>query len=92
MTLQTMGVELEAVQTALSLEQALAMLGLDVRRAVEEDERQAVRALSDEEDEAERPRSARDDGRGRRRAPRRRGEATVRAAARPKRKLRFADT
>src|ERR1700759_521295 len=30
MTLQTMGVELEAVQTALSLEQALTMLGLAV--------------------------------------------------------------
>jgi rsbT antagonist protein RsbS len=31
MTLQTMGVELEAVRTALSLEQALTMLGLSVR-------------------------------------------------------------
>ena len=36
MTLQTMGVELEAVQTALSLEQALTMLGLSVREAGEE--------------------------------------------------------
>jgi rsbT antagonist protein RsbS len=38
MTLQTMGVELEAVRTALSLEQALTMLGLDVREADEEGE------------------------------------------------------
>src|SRR6185369_11834724 len=35
MTLQTMGVELNSVRTALSLEQALAMLGLDVRRVEE---------------------------------------------------------
>jgi rsbT antagonist protein RsbS len=47
MTLQTMGVELEAVRTALSLEQALAMLGLDVHRAEDEDQRRA----SDEDDE-----------------------------------------
>lgn len=33
MTLQTMGVELEAVRTALSLEQALTMLGLVVRES-----------------------------------------------------------
>lgn len=38
MTLQTMGVELEAVRTALSLEQALTMLGLSVREADEDDE------------------------------------------------------
>jgi rsbT antagonist protein RsbS len=36
MTLQTMGVELEAVRTALSLEQALTMLGLEVREASED--------------------------------------------------------
>ncbi|MFT3768490.1 MAG: STAS domain-containing protein [Minicystis sp.] len=36
MTLQTMGVELEAVRTALSLEQALTMLGLEVNEAGEE--------------------------------------------------------
>jgi rsbT antagonist protein RsbS len=36
MTLQTMGVELHAVRTALSLEQALGMLGLEVRRAEED--------------------------------------------------------
>jgi rsbT antagonist protein RsbS len=48
MTLQTMGVELEAVRTALSLEQALAMLGLDVHRAEEEDAR---RGQNEEDDE-----------------------------------------
>ncbi len=37
MTLQTMGVELQSVRTALSLEQALGMLGLEARRA-EDDE------------------------------------------------------
>lgn len=37
MTLQTMGVELEAVGTALSLEQALGMLGLVVQEADEDD-------------------------------------------------------
>lgn len=38
MTLQTMGVELEAVRTALTLEQALTMLGLSVREADEDEE------------------------------------------------------
>jgi len=38
MTLQTMGVELEAVRTALSLEQALTMLGLEVRESDEDDD------------------------------------------------------
>ncbi|WP_437603537.1 STAS domain-containing protein [Sorangium sp. So ce590] len=38
MTLQAMGVELEAVKTALTLEQALTMLGLEVRRAEARDE------------------------------------------------------
>lgn len=33
MTLQAMGVELASIRTALTLEQALTMLGLDVRRA-----------------------------------------------------------
>ena len=37
MTLQTMGVELDSVGTALSLEQALTMLGLEVREAEDED-------------------------------------------------------
>jgi rsbT antagonist protein RsbS len=50
MTLQTMGVELESVRTALSLEQALAMLGLDVRR-VEDDERSRYRRPEWEEEE-----------------------------------------
>jgi len=45
MTLQTMGVELVSVRTALTLEQALAMLGLDVQRAEEADERDADRDL-----------------------------------------------
>ncbi len=38
MTLQTMGVELEAVRTALSLEQALTMLGLEVGEADDDGE------------------------------------------------------
>ena len=38
MTLQTMGVELEAVQTALTLEDALGMLGLEVHDADDEAE------------------------------------------------------
>jgi rsbT antagonist protein RsbS len=38
MTLQTMGVELQSVRTALSLEQALGMLGLEARRAEEDEE------------------------------------------------------
>src|SRR6185503_5228150 len=37
MTLQAMGVELDAVRTALTLEQALTMLGLEVRRAEDND-------------------------------------------------------
>jgi rsbT antagonist protein RsbS len=84
MTLQTMGVELEAVQTALSLEQALAMLGLDVRRAEVEDEQQAERDLWDDEEEDDRLRG-RDDARGGR-------PASGDGPAVGKRKLRFADT
>jgi rsbT antagonist protein RsbS len=38
MTLQAMGVEFEDVRTALTLEQALTMLGLEVRRAEDDDE------------------------------------------------------
>jgi rsbT antagonist protein RsbS len=45
MTLQTMGVELVGVQTALSLEEALSTLGLDVRDTLEDDE--------DDDDDAE---------------------------------------
>jgi rsbT antagonist protein RsbS len=71
MTLQTMGVELESVRTALSLEQALAMLGLDVRR-VEEDERSPFRRRDEWDDDDDpreepglpRPGSARGGGRG----------------------------
>jgi rsbT antagonist protein RsbS len=43
MTLQTMGVELQAVRTALSLEQALTMLGLEVREADDEEEEDGAR-------------------------------------------------
>jgi rsbT antagonist protein RsbS len=88
MTLQTMGVELESVQTALSLEQALAMLGLDVRRAEEDDERNADRDLWEEDEEAaERPR-LRDEGPGRGG----RGAGPGEGSAAPKRRFRFADT
>ena len=56
MTLQAMGVALDAVQTALTLEQALTMLGLEVRR-VEDDERDDELILADDE-ALERPASA----------------------------------
>ena len=48
MTLQAMGVALDAVQTALTLEQALTMLGLEVRRA-EDDENDDDMILDDEQ-------------------------------------------
>ena len=48
MTLQAMGVALDAVQTALTLEQALTMLGLEVRRA-EDDEKDDELILADGE-------------------------------------------
>ncbi|WP_044988579.1 STAS domain-containing protein [Sorangium cellulosum] len=54
MTLQAMGVELEAVKTALTLEQALTMLGLEVRRAEardEDDEDDDDDLFDDEDDE-----------------------------------------
>ncbi|WP_437492995.1 STAS domain-containing protein [Sorangium sp. So ce1014] len=53
MTLQAMGVELEAVKTALTLEQALTMLGLEVRRAEarDEDDDDDDDLFDDEEDE-----------------------------------------
>jgi rsbT antagonist protein RsbS len=82
MTLQTMGVELESVQTALSLEQALAMLGLDVRRAEEEDEDEGGDLWEDDNDRA---RGRDEPARGGRGGP---GEA----AGPAKRRLRFADT
>lgn len=47
MTLQTMGVELNAVRTALSLEQALTMLGLEVRESKEEEEAEAEAEAED---------------------------------------------
>src|SRR5208282_1219439 len=91
MTLQTMGVELESVQTALTLEQALAMLGLDVLRAEEEDERNADRDLWDEDDgpgERAFKQDLRDEplGRGSK------GGGPNDPGASPRRRLRFADT
>src|SRR4051812_26624863 len=85
MTLQTMGVELESVRTALSLEQALAMLGLDVRRA-EETEPRGRDGLDDWQDDDEQDR-ARDDP-----APRARGpEGGDPRLSGQKRRVRFAD-
>lgn len=57
MTLQTMGVELEAVRTALTLEQALTMLGLEVKRAEADDEEG-----EDEEEEPARSKGSSGDG------------------------------
>ncbi|WP_437627468.1 STAS domain-containing protein [Sorangium sp. So ce1151] len=54
MTLQAMGVELAAVKTALTLEQALTMLGLEVRRAEardEDDDEDDDDLFDDEDDE-----------------------------------------
>ncbi|AKT40821.1 STAS domain-containing protein [Chondromyces crocatus] len=56
MTLQAMGVELAAVRTALTLEQALTMLGLEVRRA-EDGERDEEPPRAQQEDPAARPRA-----------------------------------
>jgi rsbT antagonist protein RsbS len=84
MTLQTMGVELESVRTALSLEQALAMLGLDVRRV---EEQGAESEWEEEEEEAELARP-REEALAR---PRGAAEATERPAG-PKRRFRFADS
>jgi rsbT antagonist protein RsbS len=59
MTLQTMGVELVAVRTALSLEQALTMLGLEVREASEgedEEEGGSRRSLPPSRNKKPRPR------------------------------------
>ncbi|XYI03270.1 STAS domain-containing protein [Sorangium sp. So ce1128] len=56
MTLQAMGVELAAVKTALTLEQALTMLGLEVRRAEardEDDDEDDDDLFDDEDDEDE---------------------------------------
>ncbi len=92
MTLQTMGVELESVRTALSLEQALAMLGLDVRRA---EESEASPFALDPWSEGDDQDLGRDDlgpsagpaARGRMPLP---SEGADRGAA-PKRRFRFAD-
>ncbi len=83
MTLQTMGVELESVRTALSLEQALAMLGLDVRRVEEADEPSRDPWEDDDPDDAERARPG--DARGK-------GPAGLAQIVEPKRRLRFADS
>ena len=86
MTLQTMGVELQSVRTALSLEQALAMLGLDVRR-VEDGEEQGRDGWHDEgPDDAERARS-RDGG-----LARGAGQAGPSQGFEQRRRLRFADS
>ena len=87
MTLQTMGVELESVQTALSLEQALAMLGLDVHRVEEEEERSRDRDLWDDDDADERPRP-RDDAHGRAQ----KGGSPANPDDPPRRRFRFADS
>jgi rsbT antagonist protein RsbS len=85
MTLQTMGVELVSVQTALTLEQALAMLGLDVHRAEEVDEREADRDLwAEDGGELER-----DGGRAAGRPGASEGLASTGG---PRRRLRFADS
>jgi rsbT antagonist protein RsbS len=83
MTLQTMGVELESVRTALTLEQALAMLGLDVHRAEDEEEADAEgRERWDE-----------DADRARRRDAARGAYAELPGeGAEPRRRLRFADS
>jgi rsbT antagonist protein RsbS len=82
MTLQTMGVELESVRTALTLEQALAMLGLDVKRAEEADEQAEQDRWDDDGDRLRQ----RETGRAR-------GSADLPGdAAEPRRRLRFADS
>ena len=86
MTLQTMGVELQSVRTALSLEQALAMLGLDVRR-VEDGDPQGRDGWNDEGlDDAERARA------GEGGLARGGGPAGPSQVFEPRRRLRFADS
>jgi rsbT antagonist protein RsbS len=93
MTLQTMGVELVSVQTALSLEQALAMLGLDVRRIEDLDERAEGSPGWEEEEEAELSRErAREDNYGRARGPAGGASDALGQSLAPKRRLRFADS
>ena len=80
MTLQTMGVELESVKTALTLETALAMLGLDVRR------------VEDEEDGAEQDAWDNDGVRAREGGHAKGGAERPNDEAQPRRRLRFADS
>jgi rsbT antagonist protein RsbS len=86
MTLQTMGVELESVRTALSLEQALAMLGLDVQRAEEADDGADGEGAREEDEREESER-----GRARPGAIARGKAGGFPQAAEPRRRLRFAD-
>src|SRR6185437_3690335 len=86
MTLQTMGVELTEVRTALSLEQALAMLGLDVRRVEDGEEPQREPWREDGPDDADRAR-LRDGG-----LARGAGQAGLAQSLEPRRRLRFADS
>ena len=88
MTLQTMGVELESVQTALSLEQALAKLGLEVYRAEEADERSADREFWDEDDDQD-ERALRREEKGPRGG---KPGGPLDTAVPLRRRLRFADT
>ena len=88
MTLQTMGVELESVQTALSLEQALARLGLDVYRAEEADEHNGDRDLWEEDEDLD-ERARREEKGLRGGKP---GNGPQDTAVPPRRRLRFADT
>lgn len=93
MTLQTMGVELVSVQTALSLEQALAMLGLDVRRIEDDEEGADGRATWEEDDEAHLERARQnEESYGRARGPARGANDAFAQSLGPKRRLRFADS
>ncbi|EYF07873.1 STAS domain-containing protein [Chondromyces apiculatus] len=58
MTLQAMGVELAAVRTALTLEQALTMLGLEVWRAEDSEVEDEGHDEPQEEAQGARPRAA----------------------------------
>jgi rsbT antagonist protein RsbS len=57
MTLQAMGVELAAIRTALTLEQALTLLGLEVRRAEDLDADEVVKQ-EEQETEGSQPSAA----------------------------------
>jgi rsbT antagonist protein RsbS len=93
MTLQTMGVELVSVQTALSLEQALAMLGLDVHRDEDRDEGREGRSGWEEDEDADFERARqREDSYGRARGPGGGANDPFAPSLGPKRRLRFADS